>query len=65
MDLGKMIRVTEAAQRLGVTVGAVYQAIGDTENPITGAKCGSAWWVVEESIANYTPRNYPRGEREE
>ncbi len=66
MELGKAIRVKEAAERLGVTVGAVYQLIAKEagQGGVRGVRCGSAWWVLEEDIENHKPRVYPRGDKD-
>jgi len=65
MELGKAIRVKEAAERLGVQVSAIYQQIGNPQGALRGVRCGSAWWVLEDDLEKYRPREYPRGEKAE
>lgn len=60
MELGKAIRAKEVADRLGVTVDAVYKQIANPNGVLRGVRCGSAVWVLEEDIEKYKPREYPR-----
>lgn len=61
--IGDVLTVSEAADRLKISVHAVRKALHGGKKGLSGFKMGGRYYVWADSAAKYRPNRYPRRDK--